>query len=58
MLNSTEHEILNAHKYENIKKLSIIQAPISLEAIFPAQKGWNANSCWHFNIYEQENFHA
>ena len=22
MLNSAEHEILNAHKYENIKKLS------------------------------------
>ena len=35
MLNSAEHEILNSHKYKNIKKF---------------------NSCWHFNIYEQENF--
>ena len=39
MLNSAEHEILNAHKYENIKKSSY----------FLAHKGW------HFNIYEQEN---
>ena len=29
MLNSAEHEILNAHK--NIKKFSILQAQISLE---------------------------
>ena len=48
MLNSTEHEILNAHKYKNIKKLSIFQVQISLE--------WH--HCWHFNIYQQENFHA
>ena len=34
MLNSAEHEILNAHKYKNIKKLSIIQAQISLECYF------------------------
>ena len=26
MLNSAEHEILNAHKYKNIKKLSNFQA--------------------------------
>ena len=26
MLNSAEHEILNAHKYKNIKTLSIFQA--------------------------------
>ena len=31
MLNSTEHEILNAHKYENVKKFSILQAQVSLE---------------------------
>ena len=30
-LNSAEHEILNAHKYENIEKYSIFQAQISLE---------------------------
>ena len=34
MLNSVEHEILNAHKYENIEKFSILQAQISLECYF------------------------
>ena len=29
MLNSTEHEILNAHKYETIKKSSFFQTQIS-----------------------------
>ena len=31
MLNSAEHEILNAHKCENIKKFGIFQDQISLE---------------------------
>ena len=31
MLNSAEHEILNAHKYKNIKKFSFFQAQISLK---------------------------
>ena len=39
MLNSAEHEILNAHKFKTIKKFSIYQAQISIEAIFPAHKG-------------------
>ena len=34
MLNSAEHETLNAHHYENIKKFSIFQAQISLECYF------------------------
>ena len=34
VLNSVEHEILNAHKYKNIKTLSILQAQISLECYF------------------------
>ena len=34
MLNSAEHEISNAHKYKNIKKLSIFQAQTSLECYF------------------------
>ena len=34
MLNSAEHEILNAHKYKNIVKFSILQAQISLECYF------------------------
>ena len=33
-LNSAEHEILNAHKYKNIKKFSFFQAQISLECCF------------------------
>ena len=34
MLNSVEHEILNAHKYKNIKKFSIFQTQISRECYF------------------------
>ena len=34
ILNSVGHEILNAHKYNNIKKFSIFQAQISLECYF------------------------
>ena len=49
MLILVEHEILNAHKYKNIKKFSFFQTQICREYYF---------SCWHFNIYEQEKFHA
>ena len=31
MLNSVEHEILNAHKYKNIKKFSFFLTQISRE---------------------------
>ena len=34
MLNSVEHEILNAHKYKNIKKFGFFKAQISLECYF------------------------
>ena len=34
MLNSIEHEILNAHKYKNIQKFGIFQAQISLQCYF------------------------
>ena len=34
ILNSSEHEILNAHKYENITNFSIFHAQISLECNF------------------------
>ena len=34
MLNSVEHEILNAHKYKHIKKFGFFQAQISLECYF------------------------
>ena len=35
VLNSVEHEILNAHKYKNIKKFGIFKAQLSLECYFP-----------------------
>ena len=34
VLNSVEHEILNAHKYKNIKKFSLFKAQLSLECYF------------------------
>ena len=34
MLNSVEHEILNAHKYKNIKKFSFFQILVSGECYF------------------------
>ena len=34
MLTSVEHEILNAHKYKNIKKISLFKAQLSLECYF------------------------
>ena len=38
VLNSTEHEILNAPKYKNINKFSFFQAHISQECYFPTHK--------------------
>ena len=34
ILNIAEHEILNAHKFKNLKKFSIFQEHISLECFF------------------------
>ena len=34
VLNSVEHEILNAHKYKNIKKFGLFKAQLSLECYF------------------------
>ena len=34
MLNSVEHEILNAHRYKNIKKFSFFKAQLILEYYF------------------------
>ena len=56
MLSSNEQEIINAHKLKNIKKFGSDSAQISLECFFPLINF--KNYCWHFNIYEQENFHA
>ena len=58
MLNSAEHENLNAHKYENIKELSIFSGPVKPRRLFFLIINENANSSWHFNIYEKETFHA
>ena len=63
MLNSVEHEILNAHKYKNIKNSSFFPDSDKPRMLFfllinvkiPTIVGKN---CWHFNIYEQEKFHA
>ena len=34
IINSAAHEIINAHKYENIKKFCFFQAQISVEGYF------------------------
>ena len=34
MLDSVQHDILNAHKYENFKKFGLYKAQISLECYF------------------------
>ena len=34
VLNSVEHENLNAHKYKNIKKFGIFKVHVSLECYF------------------------
>ena len=34
MLNSTEHEIVNAHKYKYIKKFGLFEAQLSLQCYF------------------------
>ena len=58
VLNSVEHEILNARMYKNIKKFGLFKAQLILECYFSAHKCLNANNCWHFNIYEREKVHA
>ena len=63
MLNSVEHEILNAHNYKKYQEIRLFEAQISLECHFlmlmnVEMPTINANNCWHFNIYEQDKFHA
>ena len=41
-----------------IRNSAFLKAQISLKCYFSAQKCLNANSCWHFKIYEQEKSHA
>ena len=54
MLNSAEHEILNAHKYEIIKKFSFFLRSDKSRMLFFLL----VNVKMPFNIYERENFHA
>ena len=60
MLNSVEHKILNAHKYnQEIRILLGSDKPKKLKCyFFSLINVKNANNCWHFNIYEQEKFLA
>ena len=46
MLNTAEHEILNAHQYKNIEKCRFFQAQISLECFFPAHKNFIFWGAW------------
>ena len=55
MLNSVEYEIVNVHKYENIKKFGIFSGSGKLRNLFFLLINVN---CWHFNIYEFVKFHA
>ena len=59
MLNSAEHELLNAHNYENIKEYGIfhLDKPRMLFFLLINDKMPTKN-CWHFNIYGQEKIHA
>ena len=59
MLNLVEHEILNAHKYKNIKKFSCFSAQKSLECYFSLHINVKMPTIGGiFNIDEQEKFHA
>ena len=57
MLNSFEHEILNAHKYKNIKKFGLFSAQISLECyFFPLLNVKMPTTVGILTFYERENF--
>ena len=47
MLNSAEHEIFSANKYENTNNM----LNSAEHEIFSANKYENANNSWHFHIY-------
>ena len=57
MLNSTEHEILTANKnYIAEEKHFFFQS--HRWCIYQGDKCLKANNCWHFNIYEHNDFYA
>ena len=53
MLNSVEHEILNAHKYKKISGNTAFLGSDNPRMLF-----FPLVNCWHFNISEQEKVHA
>ena len=69
-LNLVELEILNAHKYkkyQEIQHLSGSEKPrmlffllinVKMPTIVGILTFMSRKNCWHFNIYEQEKFHA
>ena len=65
MLSSVEHEILNADKYKNIKKVSYFLGSDKPRMLYfqlinvkmPTIVGI-ANNCWHIYISEQKKIHA
>ena len=54
MLNSAEHEIVNVQKYKTSQEIQQFSGSDKLRMLFSLL----INDCWHFNIYEQEKFHA
>ena len=53
---STKFQLLIKTRMRKNKDISCIRAFRC--CIYPANKCWNANHCWHFNIYEQDKFHS
>ena len=56
MLNSTEHEILNAHRYKTIKKFRFCQSQISPECYLSFFT--HVKMPIFVDMYEQGKFHA
>ena len=52
MLNSAEHELLDAHKYK--QEIQLFSGSDKPRMLLFLLINVNANNCWHFNIYEQE----
>ena len=61
MLNSADHEILNAHNYKNkckeILHILVSEKPKMLFFLLINVQMPTIN-CWHLNIYQQGKFHA
>ena len=57
MLNSTEHEFTTALKTKLLKNKDYSRFQTLRWRIFSANKCYNANNCWHLDIYELGKFH-